>query len=61
MTMVTVKLFKIADRKNVRNPITQKRDFLDFVVIKLVTTYVYKRKDGRKRGKEGERKLETRT
>mmetsp|Transcript_309 Transcript_309/g.342 ORF Transcript_309/g.342 Transcript_309/m.342 type:complete len:226 (-) Transcript_309:1160-1837(-) len=38
MTMVTVRLFKIAERKKVRKPMTQKRVFFDFVVIKLVTT-----------------------
>mmetsp|Transcript_18368 Transcript_18368/g.29606 ORF Transcript_18368/g.29606 Transcript_18368/m.29606 type:complete len:260 (+) Transcript_18368:322-1101(+) len=33
MTMVTVKLLRIADRKNVRKPIVQKSDFLDVVLI----------------------------
>ena len=38
MTMVAVKLFRMAERKNVRNPIVQKSVFLEVVVIRLVTT-----------------------
>mmetsp|Transcript_47424 Transcript_47424/g.143563 ORF Transcript_47424/g.143563 Transcript_47424/m.143563 type:complete len:225 (-) Transcript_47424:1424-2098(-) len=38
MTIVTVRLFNMAERKKVRKPITQNNVFFDFVVIKLVTT-----------------------
>mmetsp|Transcript_16185 Transcript_16185/g.44816 ORF Transcript_16185/g.44816 Transcript_16185/m.44816 type:complete len:218 (+) Transcript_16185:1273-1926(+) len=38
MTIVTVKLLRIAERKNVRKPIVQKRDFLEVVLIWFVTT-----------------------
>mmetsp|Transcript_17693 Transcript_17693/g.28963 ORF Transcript_17693/g.28963 Transcript_17693/m.28963 type:complete len:147 (-) Transcript_17693:1226-1666(-) len=38
ITIVTVKLFKIAERKNVKKPITQNNPFFDLVVIKFVTT-----------------------
>mmetsp|Transcript_50929 Transcript_50929/g.75522 ORF Transcript_50929/g.75522 Transcript_50929/m.75522 type:complete len:266 (-) Transcript_50929:1238-2035(-) len=38
MTMVTVRLLRMEERKKVRNPIVQKSPFFDLVVILLVTT-----------------------
>ena len=38
MTMVTVRLLRMADRKKVKNPMVQNSDFLDLVVMRLVIT-----------------------